>query len=238
MPPRPFRESPERRDQRIRKHVAQAQEYWAKGAETPARAGYMPSRRKRLGNCRPTHQGRGNAEGMEPLRPRGYSGVHHRSSRGKPWQAKGHIPRNAGGGKPARAVLRSVYDPSKGGSSPRNSGTPAGNPVGIAPQRIHWRRAIPRSDSSLRRRRGKPANRPLLRIQKAKGCRYTQCWWFSDTAVSCEQKLWLHDLAGADKNSSLLSHYIAEFLSAGLAAGILRLFVTQKPLAEHLLHWQ
>ena len=33
MPPRPFRESPERRDQRIRKHVAQAQEYWAKGAE-------------------------------------------------------------------------------------------------------------------------------------------------------------------------------------------------------------
>ena len=33
MPPRPFRESPERRDQRIRKHVAQAKEYWAKGAE-------------------------------------------------------------------------------------------------------------------------------------------------------------------------------------------------------------
>ena len=33
MPPRPFRESPDRRDQRIRKHVAQAQEYWAKGAE-------------------------------------------------------------------------------------------------------------------------------------------------------------------------------------------------------------
>ena len=32
IPPRPFRESPERRDQRIRKHVAQAQEYWAKGA--------------------------------------------------------------------------------------------------------------------------------------------------------------------------------------------------------------
>ena len=31
MPPRPFRESPERRDQRIRKHVAQAKEYWAKG---------------------------------------------------------------------------------------------------------------------------------------------------------------------------------------------------------------
>lgn len=33
MPPRPRRESPERRDQRIRKHVAQAKEYWAKGAE-------------------------------------------------------------------------------------------------------------------------------------------------------------------------------------------------------------
>ena len=33
MPPRPFRESPERREQRIQKHVAQAQEYWAKGAE-------------------------------------------------------------------------------------------------------------------------------------------------------------------------------------------------------------
>ena len=33
MPPRPFRESPERQDQRIRKHVAQAKEYWAKGAE-------------------------------------------------------------------------------------------------------------------------------------------------------------------------------------------------------------
>ena len=33
MPPRPRRESPERRDQRIRKHVAQAREYWAKGAE-------------------------------------------------------------------------------------------------------------------------------------------------------------------------------------------------------------
>lgn len=32
MPPRPRRESPERRDQRIRKHVAQAKEYWAKGA--------------------------------------------------------------------------------------------------------------------------------------------------------------------------------------------------------------
>ena len=33
MPPRPFRESPERRGQRIRKHVAQAKEYWTKGAE-------------------------------------------------------------------------------------------------------------------------------------------------------------------------------------------------------------
>ena len=33
MPPRPYRESPERRAQRIRKHVAQAREYWAKGAE-------------------------------------------------------------------------------------------------------------------------------------------------------------------------------------------------------------
>ena len=33
MPPRLRRESPERRDQRIRKHVAQAREYWAKGAE-------------------------------------------------------------------------------------------------------------------------------------------------------------------------------------------------------------
>ena len=33
MPPRPRREGPERRDQRIRKHVAQAREYWAKGAE-------------------------------------------------------------------------------------------------------------------------------------------------------------------------------------------------------------
>ena len=33
MPPRPRRESPERRDQRIRKHVAQAREYWAKGAQ-------------------------------------------------------------------------------------------------------------------------------------------------------------------------------------------------------------
>ncbi len=33
MPPRPRRESPERQDQRIRKHVAQAKEYWAKGAE-------------------------------------------------------------------------------------------------------------------------------------------------------------------------------------------------------------
>lgn len=31
MLPRPFRETPYRRDQRIRKHVAQAQEYWAKG---------------------------------------------------------------------------------------------------------------------------------------------------------------------------------------------------------------
>ena len=33
MPPRPFRGSPERRGQRIRKHVAQAKEYWTKGAE-------------------------------------------------------------------------------------------------------------------------------------------------------------------------------------------------------------
>ena len=33
MPPRPFRESPERQAQRIRKHVAQAREYWVKGAE-------------------------------------------------------------------------------------------------------------------------------------------------------------------------------------------------------------
>ena len=33
VPPRPRRESPERRDQRVRKHVAQAREYWAKGAE-------------------------------------------------------------------------------------------------------------------------------------------------------------------------------------------------------------
>lgn len=31
MPPRPRRESPERQVQRIRKHVAQAKEYWAKG---------------------------------------------------------------------------------------------------------------------------------------------------------------------------------------------------------------
>ena len=33
MPPRPHRESPERRDKRIRKHVAQAHEYWEKGAQ-------------------------------------------------------------------------------------------------------------------------------------------------------------------------------------------------------------
>lgn len=33
MPPGPFRERPQRRDQRIRKHMAQAQEYWAKGSE-------------------------------------------------------------------------------------------------------------------------------------------------------------------------------------------------------------
>jgi len=33
MPLRPRRESPERREQRIRKHVAQAREYWAKGAD-------------------------------------------------------------------------------------------------------------------------------------------------------------------------------------------------------------
>ena len=32
MPPRLRRESPERQDRRIRKHVAQAHEYWAKGA--------------------------------------------------------------------------------------------------------------------------------------------------------------------------------------------------------------
>ena len=31
MPPRPRRESPERQAQRIRKHVVQAREYWAKG---------------------------------------------------------------------------------------------------------------------------------------------------------------------------------------------------------------
>lgn len=33
MPPRPHRESPERRDPRIRKHVAQAREYWVKGTQ-------------------------------------------------------------------------------------------------------------------------------------------------------------------------------------------------------------
>ena len=33
MPPRPRRESPERQAQRIRKHVAQAKEYWAKGRQ-------------------------------------------------------------------------------------------------------------------------------------------------------------------------------------------------------------
>ena len=32
MPPRPRRETTESRDRRIRKHVAQAREYWAKGA--------------------------------------------------------------------------------------------------------------------------------------------------------------------------------------------------------------
>ena len=32
MPPRPHRETPESRDRRIRKHVAQAREYWGKGA--------------------------------------------------------------------------------------------------------------------------------------------------------------------------------------------------------------
>ena len=31
MSPRPFRESPDRQAQRIRKHVAQAREYWDKG---------------------------------------------------------------------------------------------------------------------------------------------------------------------------------------------------------------
>ena len=31
MPPRPFRERPEPREQRVRKRVAQAQEYRAKG---------------------------------------------------------------------------------------------------------------------------------------------------------------------------------------------------------------
>ena len=31
MPPRPRRESPDRQAQRIRKHVSQAREYWAKG---------------------------------------------------------------------------------------------------------------------------------------------------------------------------------------------------------------
>ena len=33
MPPRPRRESPEKRDRRIRKHVAQSREYWAKGIQ-------------------------------------------------------------------------------------------------------------------------------------------------------------------------------------------------------------
>ena len=33
MPPRPRRESPEKQARRIRKHVAQAHEYWAKGAQ-------------------------------------------------------------------------------------------------------------------------------------------------------------------------------------------------------------
>jgi hypothetical protein len=33
MPPRPHRESPERQAGRIRKHVDQAQEYWAKGLQ-------------------------------------------------------------------------------------------------------------------------------------------------------------------------------------------------------------
>ena len=42
MPPRPRRESPERRDRRIRKHVAQAREYWNKGCSAPARAGPIP----------------------------------------------------------------------------------------------------------------------------------------------------------------------------------------------------
>ena len=33
MPPRPRRERPDRQDQRIRKHVAQAREYWDKGRQ-------------------------------------------------------------------------------------------------------------------------------------------------------------------------------------------------------------
>ena len=33
MPPRPRRETPEKQARRIRKHVAQAHEYWAKGAQ-------------------------------------------------------------------------------------------------------------------------------------------------------------------------------------------------------------
>ena len=33
MPPRPQRETPERQSNRIRKRVAQAKEYWAKGAQ-------------------------------------------------------------------------------------------------------------------------------------------------------------------------------------------------------------
>ena len=55
MPPRTRRpEAPARRDARIRKHIAQAREYWRKAPGYSGRGRPVPGRRKGLGHRRPS----------------------------------------------------------------------------------------------------------------------------------------------------------------------------------------
>ena len=84
MPPRPFRETPERQNQRIRKHVAQAQEYWAKGAEHLLEQDLCQAAEKGWGAVAQLTKAVATFERLEPLRSHSSSGVRHSLGRGKP----------------------------------------------------------------------------------------------------------------------------------------------------------
>ena len=72
MPPRTRRpEAPARRDARIRKHIAQAREYWTKAPAYLAEGDLCQASEKGLGRRRPADQSRGYSPQLGTLRPCG-----------------------------------------------------------------------------------------------------------------------------------------------------------------------